>query len=231
MSLTASAPCAPVLGRPEGRPRSRRTTLRAAAAVVAATALAAATAGPASAGGSATATCQGSDVICEATFNLAGGASDKKLTVRLPGTNLRLLATNATPGFVHGAYLLSGARFSVGGSVYTATLDAVQGIPRGARLILTFGHPSAGLACGNIPRGVSFITISQTGSTRPGAISCSQAKTVGRTWLARFKAHRSPLSFTAAGIAYRCKLIPLLPQNQQCQGGGTRVRFSGPTGL
>jgi hypothetical protein len=218
-----------VPGRPEGPLRPRSRILRLAAAVAAA-ALAGSAAGTAAAGGSATATCQGSDVICEATFNMAGGASNKKLTVRLPGTNLRLLATNATPGFVHGAYLLSGGRFSLGGSVYTATLDAVQGMPRSARLILTFGHPSAGLACGNIPRGVSFITIAQTASVRPGSISCSQAKTVGRTWLARFKAHRGVASFTAGGIAYRCKLIPLLPQNQQCQGGGTRVRFSGPTG-
>jgi hypothetical protein len=175
--------------------------------------------------------CVGSDTICEATFSMSGGASNERLTVRLPDTNLRLLAVNATPGHVHGAYLLSRGRFSQGGSVYTATLDAVQGMPQNARLILTFGHRSAGLGCGNIRRGVSFITIAQISSVRPGSLRCSVAKAVGRTWLSRLQAHRSVQRFTASGIAFRCRLIPLLPQNQQCQGGGLRVRFSGPTGV
>lgn len=174
--------------------------------------------------------CVGSDTICEATFSMSGGASNERLTVRLPDTNLRLLAVNANPAFAHGAYLLTRGRFSVGGSIYTATLDAVQGMPQNARLILTFGHPSAGLACGNIRRGVSFITIAQTASVRPGSFRCSVAQAVGRTWLARLQAHRTVQRFTATGITFRCRLIPLLPQNQQCQGGGLRVRFSGPTG-
>jgi hypothetical protein len=175
--------------------------------------------------------CVGSDTICEATFSMSGGASNERLTVRLPDTNLRLLAVNANPGHVHGAYLLTRGRFSQGGSVYTATLDAVQGMPRNARLILTFGHRSAGLGCGNIRRGVSFITIAQISTVRPGSLRCSVARSVGRTWLARLEAHRSVQRFTASGIAFRCRLIPLLPQNQQCQGGGVRVRFSGPTGV
>jgi hypothetical protein len=174
--------------------------------------------------------CVGSDTICEATFSMSGGATNERLTVRLPDTNLRLLGVNANPGYTHGAYLLTRGRFSEGGSVYTATLDAVQGMPQNARLILTFGHRSSGRACGNIRRGVSFITIAQTGSVRPGSLRCSVATAVGRTWLSRLKAHRSVQRFTASGIAFRCTLIPLLPQNQQCQGGGLRVRFSGPTG-
>src|SRR5919109_503124 len=175
--------------------------------------------------------CVGSDTICEATFSMSGGASNERLTVRLPDTDLRLLAVNANPAFAHGAYLLTRGRFSQGGSVYTAILDAVQGMPQNARLILTFGHPSAGLACGNVPRGVSFITIAQTASVRPGSFRCSVAKAVGRTWLSRLRAHLSVQRFTATGIAFRCRLIPLLPQNQQCRGGGLRVRFSGPTGV
>jgi hypothetical protein len=174
--------------------------------------------------------CVGSDTICEATFSMSGGATNERLTVRLPDTDLRLLAVNANPAYAHGAYLLTRGRFRQGGSVYTAILDAVQGMPRNARLILTFGHRSAGRACGNIRRGVSFITIAQTGSVRPGSFRCSVASAVGRTWLSRLQAHRSVQRFTAAGIGFRCRLIPLLPQNQQCQGGGLRVRFSGPTG-
>lgn len=175
--------------------------------------------------------CMGSDTICQATFNMSGGASNERLTVRLPDTNLRLLSVNATPGFVHGAYVLSRGRFSEGGSVYTTTLDAVQGMPRNARLILTFGHRSAGLSCGNIRNGVSFLTIAQIGSVRPGAFRCSVAQAVGRTWLARLKAHRSVRRFTATGINFQCRLIPLVPQNQECIGGNFVVRFSGPTGL
>ena len=175
--------------------------------------------------------CVGSDTSCTATFSMSGGATNERLTVRLPDTDLRLLAVNARPGYVHGAYLLTRGRFGEGGSIYTATLDAVQSMPRNARLILTFGHPSAGLACGNIRRGVSFITIAQTASVRPGSFSCSVARAVGRTWLSRLRAHLSVQRFTATGIAFRCRLIPLLPQNQQCRGGGLRVRFSGPTGV
>jgi len=175
--------------------------------------------------------CVGSDTICEATFSMSGGASNERLTVRLPDTNLRLLSVNATPGFVHGAYVLSRGRFSEGGSVYTTTLDAVQGMPRNARLMLTFGHRSAGLSCGNIRNGVSFLTIAQIGSVRPGSFRCSVAKAVGRTWLARLKAHRSVRRFTATGIRFSCRLIPVVPQNQECLGGNFVVRFSGPTGL
>jgi len=114
--------------------------------------------------------------------------------------------------------------------VYTVTLDAVQGIPRGARLTFSFGHPSSALACGNIARGVSFISIAQTGFVRPGSFSCNMARTLGRTWLARFRAHQSVSSVRAAGITFRCRLVPRLPQNFECNGGNLRVRFSGPTG-
>ena len=175
--------------------------------------------------------CLGTPTLCEVTFSMAGGASDKQVTVRLPGTNLRLVSVNATPGFVHGAYILSRRRFSEGGSVFTATLDAVQGMPRNARLTLEFGHPSTALSCGSIPRGVSFITIARIVSAMPGSFECSAAKAVGRRWLARFKAHRSVRSFTATGIRWSCRLVPVVPQNQECIGGNFVVRFSGPTGI
>jgi hypothetical protein len=174
--------------------------------------------------------CVGSDTMCEAAFSMSGGASNERITVRLPDTNLRLLSVNATPAFVHGAYMLTRGRFSEGGSVYTATLDAVQGMPRNARLTLMFGHPSTALSCGSIPRGVSFITIAQIASLSPGSFTCSLAKAVGRRWLARFKAHRSVRSFTATGIRWSCRLVPVV-QNQECIGGNFVVRFSGPTGI
>ena len=205
-------------------------TLRRALPLLAGCALAATVSATAYGAGSATATCQGTESLCEATFSLAGGATEKTLTVRLPGTDLRRIAVNATPAQVHGAYLLTGGRFSAGGSVYTATLDAVQSIPAGARLVLTFGHPVAALRCGDIPNGVSYLSIAQTGSVRPGSYGCSMARTLGAAWIARFRAHRSVETVTAAGITFRCRLVPRLPQNFVCDGGNLRVRFSGPTG-
>jgi hypothetical protein len=193
--------------------------------------IAGALAGAAGAAGSASATCRGSEALCEATFSLAGGASNKRLTVQLPGTNLSLLAVNAMPAYVHGAYWLFGGRFTTGGSVYTVNLDAVDGIPAGAKLIMTFGHPSTGLRCGSIPGGVSFISIFQIGPVRPGSYSCNEAKTLARAWLAKFKAHLVVRTVSAGGITFRCGLVPRLPQNLECNGGNLRVRFSGPTGL
>ena len=206
------------------RTRRRGLPLLAGCAVLAATAA------TAQGAGSATATCRGTDTSCEATFTLAGGASEKTLNVRLPVAGMRRVAVNATPAHVHGAYLLTRGRFTSGGTVYTATLDAVQSIPRGARLILTFGDPSAVLNCGNIPNGVSYLSVAQTGSVRPGSYGCSMARTLGRAWAAAFRAHRSTETVPAAGITFACKLVPRLPQNFVCDGGDLRVRFSGPTG-
>jgi hypothetical protein len=189
-------------------------------------ALTATFAAPAQAAGSATATCKGSPRLCEATFSLAGGASNKRLKVELPGTNLKLLAYNATPAYVHQAYRLSGGRFALGGSEFLVTLNAVDYMPAGARLHLFFGAPGSGRKCGNTP--LPFLSIH---TLNPGAsISCTRARAVAAAWLARFKAHLVVSSITAQGVGYRCKLVPTLPQNTQCDGGGTRVKFSAPTG-
>jgi hypothetical protein len=182
----------------------------------------------AQAAGSATASCKGSPNLCEATFSLAGGASDKQLKVQLPGTNLKLLAYNATPAYVHQAYRLSGGRFALGGSEFLVTLNAVDYMPSNARLHLLFGQPGSGRKCGNRP--LPFLTIHTLGVPSAGAFSCAQAMAAGSAWLARFKAHLAVSTITAKGIRYRCKLVPTLPQNTQCDGGGTRVKFSAPTG-
>ncbi len=203
--------------------------LRGAVAALVTCMIAGALATSAGAAGSATAPCRGSANLCEATFSLAGGASNKRLTVLIPGTNLRLLAVNATPAYVHGAYRLFGGRFTTGGSVYTVNLDAVDSIPAGARLIMTFGHPATGLSCGRIG-GISFISIFQTGSVRPGSYSCNEARTLVLAWVARFRAHLSVRTVRAGGITFACRLVPRLPQNIECNGGNLRVRFSGPTG-
>lgn len=77
--------------------------LRSAIAALATCMIAGTLAATAGAAGSATATCRGSANLCEATFSLAGGASNKRLTVQIPVTNIRLLGVNATPAYVNGA--------------------------------------------------------------------------------------------------------------------------------
>jgi hypothetical protein len=202
--------------------------LRWALATLAALAPAATFAATAQAAGSASATCRGTDKLCEAKFSLAGGASNKRLTIRLPDTDLKLLAVNAVPAYVHQAYSLSGGHFALGGSEFIVTLNAVDYMPRGATLRFFFGVPASGLKCGNRP--LAFLTIHTLGAPSMGAFSCAQARAVAAAWLAAFNAHRSVSSLTVNGIRYGCKLVPTLPQNQQCDGGATRVKFSSPTG-
>lgn len=85
--------------------------------------------------------CKGGSSSCKAVVSLAGGASRVKLVIALSDTNLKLKSVVAKPKSVKGAYQLSGGRYSLGGSVYTVTLNAVQSIPKGSTLTLTFAAP------------------------------------------------------------------------------------------
>ncbi|MDO8213226.1 hypothetical protein [Conexibacter sp. CPCC 206217] len=197
-------------------------------AVLAAGALAVPTA--AQAAGSATAVCKGSEHSCTATFSLAGGASRKKLSVELPGTSeLRLISVNVTPSYVDGAYNLYNPNYSLGGSLFTSTLDAVKSIPKGAKLILKFGTPERMLNCGGIRTGVSSLIVETTGNGATRAFSCPQAAGVAKTWLKRFNAYQDPEKFSYRGVAYKCRVVPF-PSNINCTGGSTLVSFGGPTG-
>jgi len=126
--------------RPEGRFRSGAragASRRLAAAVLAAGALAALAATGASAK-TVTIKCRGGSSSCSATIGLAGGASNKKLRIELTDTNLKLVGRSVKPKEVKGAYSLSKGSYSLGGSVYNVTLNAVQSIPKGATLTLRF---------------------------------------------------------------------------------------------
>jgi hypothetical protein len=85
--------------------------------------------------------CRGGSNSCKAVVSLAGGASRVKLVIALSDTNLKLKSVVAKPKSVKGAYELSGGKYSLGGSVYTVTLNAVQSIPKGSTLTLTFAAP------------------------------------------------------------------------------------------
>jgi hypothetical protein len=175
--------------------------------------------------------CRGDDESCTAVVNLAGGAGNERLRVTLPGTSLKLISATVRPHWVQGAYSLTRGRYSLGGSRYTARLNAVQSIPRGARLTLLFEAPVRSLACKATTRNIAFLAISRRGpSQEPGTFSCQQANAVTQTWALRFRAGESDRSFSVNDVRYSCRVVPMVPQNLRCDGGGTRVRFAGPTG-
>jgi hypothetical protein len=82
--------------------------------------------------------CRGGGDSCRARVNLAGGASDKRMVIRLSDTDLRLVSVRPNRRALRGAYGLFGQRLRAGGSEYVFTLNAVQSTRRGAYLILTF---------------------------------------------------------------------------------------------
>lgn len=199
-------------------------------APVAAAFVALAFAGTASADGPYDVVCRGDESICTAKVNLGGGASNENLFVELPGTELKLVAQNVNPDWLNGAYSLTRGRYTTGGSVYTAKLNAVESIPRRGVLFLTFAHRDTWLDCGGIRTGVGYLTITSLTETPTKAFGCPQAARVATTWLGRFNRGQSVARFTANGTSYRCRVIPSLPVNMQCVGGRTSVMFSGPTG-
>jgi pimeloyl-ACP methyl ester carboxylesterase len=82
--------------------------------------------------------CRGDAVRCRARVNLAGGASDKRVVIRLSDNDLGLVSVRANRRSLSGAYGLFGERLRAGGSEYVFRLNAVQSIRRGAYLILSF---------------------------------------------------------------------------------------------
>jgi hypothetical protein len=82
--------------------------------------------------------CLGGSSSCSAIVGLAGGASNKKLQITLSDTDLKLVSIVVKPASVRGAYLLSNGKYSLGGSVFTVTLNAVKAIGKGATLTLKF---------------------------------------------------------------------------------------------
>ena len=85
--------------------------------------------------------CRGGGSSCTAVIGLAGGASNEKLRIALSDTDLKLVGRVVKPSSVRGAYSLSKGSYSLGGSLYTVTLNAVQSIPNGSTLTLRFAAP------------------------------------------------------------------------------------------
>ncbi len=86
--------------------------------------------------------CRGGGNSCTAVIGLTGGASNEKLRITLSDTDLKLVARVVKPSSVRGAYSLSKGSYSLGGSLYSVTLNAVQSIPKGSTLTLKFAAPT-----------------------------------------------------------------------------------------
>lgn len=180
--------------------------------------------------GAQTVVCKGSEARCTATVNLGGGASNKTIRVELPGTSdLRFIGLNATPAWVDGAFSVDGGGYSLGGSLFTLKLNAVESLPKSAKLFLEFGTPERLLNCGGIQTGVGGLMIETTGLGSTPAFGCPQAAGVARTWVKRFKAGQSVKRFSVRGVAYGCKVIPF-KVNVNCTSNSTMVAFEAPTG-
>ena len=82
--------------------------------------------------------CTGNASLCHATIPIGGGASNRKVVVQLPGTDLGLVAVKPSSQTLEGAYSMTRQHLRAGDSEYAFVLSAVQGAPRGAHLTLTF---------------------------------------------------------------------------------------------
>jgi hypothetical protein len=91
------------------------------------------------AGRSRTVRCQGTRRSCTARVSIAGGASNRRLLIKLTDTNLRLTSVTVAPKRSRSAYVLTSAHFALGGSEYVVTLNAVKSNPKGAHIVLRFG--------------------------------------------------------------------------------------------
>lgn len=88
--------------------------------------------------------CRASGRSCRAVVPIAGGASNRELTVNLPSAGLRLRLISVSPRVSRGAYSLTRGRYRAGGRRWVAILNAVSANPRGAHLTLTFDRARLG---------------------------------------------------------------------------------------
>lgn len=82
--------------------------------------------------------CVGTGDFCGATVSIAGGASNRVVTINLTDTNFKRIGVRVFPSASKGAFSITNASFMTGGSVYRFTLNAVKSNPKGARIVLLF---------------------------------------------------------------------------------------------
>jgi hypothetical protein len=84
--------------------------------------------------------------------------------------------------------------------------------------------------CKSVTGGISYLRIGAIGAYKASNLTCQQANAVGDTWMLRFNAREQIGAFKVSSVQYRCRIVPTLPSNMQCDGGGTRIQFAAPTG-
>ena len=82
--------------------------------------------------------CVGTADFCGATVSIAGGASNKVVTINLTDTNFKRIGVRVFPSSSKGAFSITKAALVNGGSQYRFTLNAVKSNPKGARIVLLF---------------------------------------------------------------------------------------------
>lgn len=93
----------------------------------------------ASAAPAKTLTCMGAEEACSVKVPIGGGASNERIAVELTGTNMDEPTVDIDPEYAD-SYSIGDARFTTGGSVYEFTLNAVESIPEGTVMELTFAQ-------------------------------------------------------------------------------------------
>ena len=86
--------------------------------------------------------CVGTADFCGATVPIAGGASNKVVTIKLTDTDFKRVAVRVIPSTSKGAYSITKGALITGGSQYRFTLNAVKSNPKGARIIILFSAGS-----------------------------------------------------------------------------------------
>ncbi len=86
--------------------------------------------------------CTGGRVFCRASVGMAGGAAQRKVTIRLRWDDLKLVSVRPNRSALFGTYDLAPGRRRTERNEYVTSLSAVQGIPRRSRLIFTFRAPN-----------------------------------------------------------------------------------------
>ena len=92
--------------------------------------------------------CRGGTHSCRARINFAGGASHRRVVIRLTAANFSLPSVRVVSRSKHPAYSLTGGHFVLGGSEYVATLNAARSSPPRSHLIVTFRDHHATAAAG-----------------------------------------------------------------------------------
>ena len=82
--------------------------------------------------------CKGDAEQCVAKVPIGGGASNRKVVVQLPGTDMALASVSPSSSSLEGAYEISNQKLRTGGSEYVFTLSAAQATPAGAYLKIAF---------------------------------------------------------------------------------------------